>query len=308
MPSGNYGQTAVALLVILIWSGCFVIIKASHADAPPLLFGAFRAFLGGLPLLAVAFAMGKFLPPPDSWGWLLILGVTNTTLGLAGMFLSVGAIGAAIPSVVANSQALFVAPFAAFLFGEVLTRDRVAGLLLGTAGVALIILGGGADLGNMEGASLGLIATVGLTTGNLVIKHIGSWVDALTATAWQYVLGGLILLAWSLMVEDTNIVAWSPHFVAGLLFLGLVGSALASWVWCRLVSKGELISLNGLTLLTPAFALVLALLIFREPVGTVSVMGIAMVLAGVAWVGWSRRPTPAKEQAGLGDSRIRTKI
>jgi len=130
----------------------------------------------------------------------------------------------------------------------------------------------------------------------------------LTATAWQYVLGGVILLAWSLAVEDTNKLAWSSRFVAGLLFLGLVGSALASWVWYRLVSRGELISLNGLTLLTPAFALVLALLIFREPVGTLSMTGIAMVLAGVAWVGWSRRPTPAKGQAGLGDSRIRTKI
>jgi len=53
-----------------------------------------------------------------------------------------------------------------------------------------------------------------------------------------------------------------------------------------------------LTLLTPAFALVLALLIFKEPVSTVSVMGIAMVLAGVAWVGWSRRPTPVRVRSG----------
>ncbi|MFQ5852167.1 MAG: DMT family transporter [Candidatus Binatia bacterium] len=253
-------------------------------------------FWGGLPLLAVAFFMGKFLPPSRSWGWLLTLGVTNTTLGLAGMFLSVGAIGAAIPGVVANIQALFVAPFAALFFGEALTRNRVAGLLLGTAGVALIILGSGTDLGDMDGASLGLMATVGLTTGNLVIKHIGSWVDALTATAWQYVLGGLMVLGSSLMIEDTSKVVWSPHFVAGLLFLGLVGSALASWVWYRLVSKGELISLNGLTLLTPAFALVLALLIFREPVSTLSMLGIAMVLGGVAWVGWTVRPEPVKAE------------
>jgi drug/metabolite transporter (DMT)-like permease len=69
--------------------------------------------------------------------------------------------------------------------------------------------------------------------------------------------------------------------------------------------QGELISLKGLTLLTPAFALVLALLIFREPVSTLSMTGIAMVLAGVAWVGWSRRQAPAKDQAGLGASRIR---
>ena len=52
--------------------------------------------------------------------------------------------------------------------------------------------------------------------------------------------------------------------VTGLLFLGLVGSAGASWLWYRLVREGELIPLTGLTLLTPAFALMLALLIIGE--------------------------------------------
>jgi hypothetical protein len=41
------------------------------------------------------------------------------------------------------------------------------------------------------GASPGLMAAMGLVAGNLVINCIGSGVDALNATAWQYVLGGL---------------------------------------------------------------------------------------------------------------------
>ncbi|MFQ5846534.1 MAG: DMT family transporter [Candidatus Methylomirabilales bacterium] len=294
MPSGYLGRTAVALVVILVWSACFVVIKASQADAPPLFYGGLRALLGGLPLLAVAASTGRFLPPPRSWGWIAVLALTNTTFGLAGMFLSVGAVGAAVSGVLANSQALLVAPFAALLFGETLTRGRVVGLLLGVTGVALIFPAAQGGSGGTEGAALGLMAAGGLAAGNLVIKHIGSWVDALTATAWQYVLGALPLLGWSLIVEDTNKVAWTSVFVAGLLFLGLVGSAGASWVWYRLVSEGELIALNGLTLLTPAFSLVFALLIYRERVSALGMLGIAIVLVGVAWVGWPRHATPAR--------------
>jgi drug/metabolite transporter (DMT)-like permease len=59
-----------------------------------------------------------------------------------------------------------------------------------------------------------------------------------------------------------------------------------SWIWYHLVRKGELISLNSLTLLTPVFALLLALLIYREPLSKSSMVGIAMVLGSVVWVGW----------------------
>lgn len=128
-------RAAIGLGVVLVWSACFVVIKASQGDVTPLLYGALRALLGDIPLLAVAAATGRLMPPPRLWQWLALLGLTNTTLGLAGMFLSVGLAGAAIPGVLANSQALLVAPFAARLFGERLTGARMPGLLLGIAGI-----------------------------------------------------------------------------------------------------------------------------------------------------------------------------
>jgi len=276
-------RTALALVVILIWSVCFVVIKVSYHDAPPLLYGALRALLGGLALLMIATPTGKFLPPRQSWGWIAALGATNTTLGLSGMFLSVGAVGAAIPAVLVNSQALFVAPFAMLFFREALTAGRLVGLLVGTGGVLLVVSGSHLHLGSMEGGILAVMAMAGLAAGNLIMKHIGKRVNALSATAWQYVLGGMLLMGWSVLSEEPMRVAWSLHFVAGLLFLGLVGSGLASWLWYLLLRQGELISINSLTLLTPVFGLVLALLIYGERLSKLSALGIGMVLGGVIW-------------------------
>src|SRR3970282_2253161 len=124
---------------------------------------------------------------------------------------------------------------------------------------------------------LALTAAAGLAAATLIIKHIGPAVDALTATAWQYLLGALPLLAASAVLERAAPVLWPPRFVAGLLFLGLVGSAGASWMWYVLVRDGELIWLNALTLLTPAFALLLALVLYREPLPPSGLVGGAAV-------------------------------
>ncbi|MFQ5911742.1 MAG: DMT family transporter [Nitrospinota bacterium] len=300
----DLNQTAAVLLVVLTWSACFVVIKASQADAPPLLYAALRAVIGGIPLLAVAAGTGRLLPPPRTWGWIALLGLTNTTLGLAGMFLSVRGAGATIPAILANSQALIVAPLAALLFHETLTIKRSFGVILGTIGVALTMSVGTGGSWRTEGAAMGLMAALGLAVGSLVIKHLGSRVHALTATAWQYALGALPLLGMSLALETGETLVWTPKFAAGLVFLGIIGSAGASWGWFRLVSRGELIHLNGLTLLTPVFAVALAFLIYREPLSARQLLGIGVTLLGVIWVG---RPDRSPLKLATPDVAVRAR-
>lgn len=287
-------RTAAALLVVLAWSSCSVVIKASQAEVPPLLFAAIRALLAGAALLAVAAWAGRLRPARGQWGWILLLGLSNTTLGFAGMFLSVPTAGTAIPGVLQNSQALLVAPFAAAWFGERLTKGRILALLVGISGTALIVPGDEGGPGQVRGAALALMAASGVGAGNLIVKHVGSRVDVLTATAWQYLFGAGPLLVLSLLLDNDAPVAWSPRFFAGLLFLALIGSAGASWLWYRLVSESELIALNALTLLTPVFALLLALIIYREPIGASRALGVLAVLVGVTWVGWPRESQPAE--------------
>lgn len=279
----------LALAVILVWSACFVVIKASGASAPPWAFAGLRALVAGITLLPLAAASGKRTPQGRSaWAWIALLGLTNTTLGLSAMFVSVGLAGAALPGVLANSQALVVAPLAAILFHERLGFLRFSGLVTGLSGVALIA-GNAEGAGTFEGVAVGLAAAGGLAAANLITKHIGNRIDALTATTWQYLLGAVPLLVVSPLVEDWGSVVWSLEFVAPLVFLAVVGSALASYAWYRLVQRVELIRLNALTLLTPFFALVLALALYREPFSRGDALGVILILGGVTGVAWPPR-------------------
>lgn len=275
--------------MILAWSACFVAIKASGRSAPPNSFAALRAILAGMTLLPLAGATGKLKPPPGEWKWIAAMGLANTTVGLSAMFLSVGLAGAALPAVLANSQALLVAPLAARLFHEPLSRARVAFLVLGVAGVGFVLAGTTGSVGTGEGAAVGLAAAAGLAVANLITKQLGARVDALTATTWQYLLGAVPLVAWSLVVEDWATITWSPEFIVALLFLSVIGSAGASYVWYRLVQRMDLIRLNALTLLTPLFSVVLALALYDERIGGRAVIGAVLILFGVTGVAWPRR-------------------
>jgi drug/metabolite transporter (DMT)-like permease len=113
-------------------------------------------------------------------------------------------------------------------------------------------------------------------------------VAALTATAWQDLPGALPLLAASAILERAAPVLWTPRFVAGLLVLGLVGSAGPPGCGLCLFVAGELIWLNALTLLTPALPLLLALVLYRGPLRPSGLVRVAAVLGSVTWLGWPR--------------------
>ena len=132
-------QTPILLGLTAIQALCFVLIKAGLAYAPPLLFGGLRALVGGSVLFGLMIVLRQpLLPPRETWGGLLALALTATTLGFGGMFLSPGRTGAGIASVLGNIQPLILVGLAAAFLGERMTPRRWITVALGLAGVILI--------------------------------------------------------------------------------------------------------------------------------------------------------------------------
>jgi len=289
-----------ALAVVVVWSTCFVAIKGLVGTVPPLLAAALRALLAASVLMALARLEGALRPPRAAWPWLVLLGLFNTTLGLAGMFLSVGLAGAALPAVLANSQALLVAPAAVWLFREPLPARAVAGLVVGVGGIAwLFVASAGSSWWSAAGALLGLASALGLAAGNLLMKRLSRQVPALSAVAWQFLIGGVGLLAWSLAAEGPPAIAPTPRLLASLVYLGVVGSAVASWAWYRLLARDTLVGLNGLTLLVPVLAVVWARLLFGEVVEAPALAGLALAVIGVALVSLPGAAAPRPATRGV---------
>lgn len=278
-------------LVMFLWALCFPLITVGLAFAPPLTLAALRSFVAGVGLLLPAIVLRRAWPRGwRVWLGLLGTGLTVTSMGFGGMFLAGGLVSPGLATVLANVQPLIAAVLGFFLLSERLGPRRRVGLSLGFAGILLVALPGfGVTGANSSPAGIGFImlGAVGVAAGNVLLKKLAGQVDLLMATGWQFVLGGLPLLALAWVWETPGQVVWSGSFVAVLLALGLGGTAVAFALWFSLLHRSELNRLNTATYLTPAFALILGALFFSESLQWVEMLGIAFILTGVLWA--SRR-------------------
>jgi drug/metabolite transporter (DMT)-like permease len=180
-----------------------------------------------------------------------------------------------------------------FLLGERLGPRRRVGLSLGFVGILLVALPGFGVNANSSplGISYILLGAVGVAVGNVLLKRLAGQVDVLMAIGWQFILGGLPLFGLAWLLETPSQVVWNGTFVAVLLVLGLLGTAVAYALWFSLLHRSELNRLNTATFLTPAFALIIGALFFGESFGLVEVAGIILILAAVLWVSRQGKPT-----------------
>lgn len=280
-------RTAIVLGLTVIYAGCFVGIKAGLPDAPPLLFGALRAFIAGAVLLGLTAALRRpLLPSRDNWQWVLVLAATATTFTYGAMFLSPAQTGAGIASVMGNIQPLIATGLAATFLGEPITHRKIAAIVLGLAGVTLMTASTlrGAGWFGAAGPALALAASAGAASGSVIIKRMNPQRLLLTVTAWQLVIGSIPLFVLGALAEGSTPVRWTVPFVEVLLFLALVGTAFANAVWFWLVQHDDVGRLTTFLFLVPVLGVGFAAAIDGETVSYAEGLGLGLTLIGICIV------------------------
>ena len=272
------------LLITAILAACFTSIKAGLDFAPPLLFGGLRALIGGAALLGFARIQDRpALPAMWTWPGVLGLAVVATAITYAAMFLSPGRTEAGVASAAGNLQPFITLVLAAFFLGEALTSGKAAVVLLGLAGVTLIsypALASSSALG-ISGVALALTVSVGSSVANVVVKRLQLGEHLMAVTAWQFLIGGAMLVLLSGFVENTARLEVNLEFAIILLFLGLLGTALTTGLWFGFVQEGEVGRLATFFYLVPVFGIGIATVAFAEPLTLTASAGILLILLAV---------------------------
>ena len=156
---------------------------------------------------------------------------------------------------------------------------------LGLGGIVLIAL---PQLFTTQAGSFGvgllyiLLAALGITVSNVLIRAIAGKADPIMAMGAQLLIGGVPLLAGAFIFEDPARVDWSAEFIAILVALSLFGSSLAYWLWSAILATTELNRANAFSFLVPVFGLVMGAAFFAERLGWIEFAGIGLTLAGIA--------------------------
>ncbi len=280
--------TAIGIgIVVIAASLCFVQIKEGLLYAPPLRFAGLRTLLAGLFLLSAASVLQRrVLPAPQTWAWILPLGLFATTLTFGSMFLAPVFVSAGLASVLGNLQPLVLLAMAAVFLNERITGGKIIALSLGTGGIVFLFwnqLGAGMG-GSFAGGALALVSSTGAAAGSLLVKRMRPGRELLLVVGWQLVFGSLVLLGLSALWESAT-VQWSFSFVRILLFLSIFETALGTLIWFRLLQRNEAGRLGQALFLIPVTGLIFAAWLRGETPGFFEWIGIGIILAGVAIAG-----------------------
>lgn len=282
-------EWTLLLALSLLWGGSFFFTGVALTGLPPLLVVFLRVGLAALILCAAALVAGARLPREARiWRAFLGMGILNNVVPFCLIVWSQTQIASGLAAILNAATPLFGVVVAHFLTAdERMTGNRLAGVLIGFAGVAIMVgpsaLGGGGELA-AELASLGAALAYAFA-GVYGRRFARMGVPPLVTAAGQVAASTLVLLPVVLVLDRP----WTLP-VPGLAVWGAVlgaaalSTALAFVIYFRLLASAGAGNVLLVTLLVPVSAILLGALVLGERLEPRHYLGMAVIALALAAV------------------------
>ena len=282
--------TAPALFVVL-WSSGFIGTKAGVLYAEPMTYLALRMAMVVLVLGAVVVITRPVWPSRGCLLHNVVAGLCVHGLYLGGVSVAIFlGLPAGLAALIVALQPILTSTLANRWLGERVAMHQWAGLILGLAGVWLVVherTGGSTDVAIIGWLAI-FIALIGITAGTLYQKRFAGGVDWRVGLLVQYAASGLFFAVGAFAFE-TRMVQWTPQFVFALCWLVFVLSLGAIWLFYFMIRRTTAMRVTSLFYLTPPVTALMAWMIFDERLAPLALVGMAICVAGVFLVNWSGR-------------------
>jgi drug/metabolite transporter (DMT)-like permease len=291
---------ALVAFTLFAWASAFVAIRGVGEDLSPGALALGRLLVGSAVLGALLAGRGWVRPDRREWiglavcgiGW---FGIYNVALNAAEQHLDAGT-----TAMLVNIGPILIALFAGLLLGEGFPRWLLAGIAVAFAGVVLIgVATRGAET-DLLGVVLCVVAALTYAIGVVAQKPLLRRLPVLQVTFTACAIGAVCLLPWAGALAGE--VADAPvGSVAGMVYLGVVPTALAFSTWAYALRRMDAGTLAVTTYLVPPLVILLGWLLLDEIPPALALVGGAMCLAGVALSrrkGRARPPVPVTQEAG----------
>lgn len=278
------------LLLAAIWGSSFLFLRLCAPVLGPLPLIALRVSIAALVLLPVLRRREVRRQLRGHWRALAVVGLSNSALPFTLFAVAALHLGPGTESILNATTPLWAALIGAIGFGAGITRAQGAGLLVGLAGV-LVLVGGQAGTGHpgsLAAAATALLAPVSYGfAAHYARRHLAR-VDPLLIAFASQAFAALILLLPAVALWPGRAVP--PAIWADVLTLGLLCTALAYTLYFRLLVHVGAAYAASVTFLIPVFGMLWGAWFLHEAVTATMLLGCAVILAGTAMAGgqWQR--------------------
>jgi len=256
--------------------------------AEPLGFLSIRLAIAAIILSLLQLFLTKLRKPvsPAEIFHSAVAGILLQAVYLGGVFVSISlGIGAGLSALIVGLQPLLTVVLAKIWLKEALSLQKIIGIVLGLAGVALVIN----ERGQLDGATswLGLLlcigALMGITIGAVYQKRFCSNTPVLPSVTIQYIASVAVLLPLALLTETLQF-DWQPRFIFSLAWLIFVLSLGAVFILMWLIRRGEAGRVATLFYLVPPVVAIEAWVLFDETLSIMLMVGTGLCIVGVGVV------------------------
>jgi drug/metabolite transporter (DMT)-like permease len=300
----------VFLAMGFMWGSSYLFIKIGvDHGLQPFTLVMYRLAIGAALLASVVAWFREPLPrDPKMYGHLFVMGVVNIAIPFALITYAEQVVDSSLAAVINGAVPLFVIVIAAlFLRGERITINRIAGLVVGFVGIAVLVgfdvtqLGSANTLGEL--ALLG--ATISYAIGAVYAKAHIHGLRPMIPALFQVFFALVVITVLAFVTEHPLSAVPGPEALVAVAWLGLLGSGLAYLAFFRILGRWGATRTSMVAYLLPVVGIALGALVLQEPLAPSTLLGTALVIGGIALVNsrLGARPVVAGAEATPGQVR-----
>lgn len=291
----------LAKLVFLsaIWGGSFIFLRVAVPEVGPLLTATLRTSLAGVALMAYAAATGVQMNWRANLKPYAVVGLFAGAIPFSCFSFAALYLPAAHSAVLNSTAPLFGAVFSTLWLAERLTLSRLAGLMLGIAGVAILVGAGtlALDARTLIAVAACLVAAACYALSSIIVKKTGKpgGIHPIAMATGSLALGGLLMmptLPFSLPPAMPSMLA-----IGCIAAMSLLSSGLAQALFIPLILKVGPTRAMCVSFLIPLFSMLWGFIFLNEAVGVSTLVGGIVVLVAMGLVLAASRPEPAVADA-----------
>jgi len=266
----------------LAWGFNWTAMKVALSEVPPWTFRTLCLGLGSGVLFALLKAGGHSLAvPKGQWPRLWALAFFNITFWNVLVAFGLTLIPSGRAAILAYTMPVWAVPLSMWVLGERLTRRKLLGLVLGMAGLALLI----GDVFASPGTLLLLGAAISWAIGTVLQKRFPMSMPNGAYTAWIMLLGGVPIFACAAAFDDPAALRAIGLWPAlGVLYNVLVAFAFAHWAWIKIATSVPVSVFSISMLIIPVVGVLSGMLFLGERPSWTEYAALILILCALATV------------------------
>ena len=291
VPSGlDWRVLGAVAFTVVAWASAFVVIRFVAYDFTPGGLSLGRLVIGSLALTAMM--VGRRLVPMTGRHWALVGLIGVAWFGVYNLALNAGErrVDAGTAAMLIQLAPILIGVLAGLLLGEGFPRQLVIGGLVAFAGTLIIGISTSTGHADLAGVLLVLLSATVYAVAMVAQKVVLRRIPGLQVTWLACVIGSVVCLPFAgSLLGDLRDAGLMP--VLGVVYLGLIPTALAFSTWAYALSRSSAGKLGVTTFAVPPIAIGLGWLFLNEIPTLLAVVGGVLSLVGVAI---ARRTPPVR--------------